>query len=118
MKRRDFLCDGRHAALSAFAVNTINGHPLFAKEGSQSTLDSLEQRIARGLQAYDAQGNHRTGTEIDNASARWLADEARRAGAHVSLEPFLVQSVDIQSCFLRIGEHRLDTIPLFDCGFT
>jgi hypothetical protein len=55
---------------------------------------------------------------VDNASARWLADEARQAGADVSLEPFSVSRVDPQLCYLRTGEHRIDAVPLFDAGFT
>ena len=117
MKRRDLFWIGRQVALSAFTATAINRHALFAKD-SQLAPDSLEERVAGVLQAYDAQGNHRTGTEVDNASGQWLAHEARQAGAHVSLEPFSFSRVDPQSCYLRIGEYRLDTVPLFDAGFT
>jgi hypothetical protein len=34
----------------------------------------LPQRIGRTIQEYDLQGWHRTGTEVDADSARWLAD--------------------------------------------
>jgi hypothetical protein len=117
MKRRDLFWLGRQAALSAFAATAINCHALFAEE-SPSAPNSLEERVAGVLQAYDAQGNHRTGTEVDNASARWLAHEAREAGAHVALEPFSFSRVDPQSSYLRIGEYRIDTVPLFDTAFT
>src|SRR6516225_10693646 len=117
MKRRDLSWFGRQVALSAFTATAINRHALFAKD-SQLAPDSLEERVAGVLQAYDAQGNHRTGTEVDNASGRWLAHEARQAGAHVSLEPFSFSRVDPQSCYLRIGEYRVDTVPLFDAGFS
>ena len=33
-----------------------------------------ERRIARVIEEYDLQGWHRSGTEVDGASARWLAD--------------------------------------------
>jgi hypothetical protein len=117
MKRRDLFRLGRPAALSAFTTTTISRRALFAQE-SQLALDSMEGRLADLLQAYDAQGNHRTGTEVDNASPLWLAQKARQAGAHVSLEPFSLSRVDPQSCYLRIGEHRIDAVPLFDAGFT
>src|SRR5215831_6273833 len=55
---------------------------------------------------------------VDDASAQWLAHEARLSGAETSLEPFSLSRVDPQSCYLRIGEHRIDGVPLFDAGFT
>jgi hypothetical protein len=116
MKRRDLFWFSYQAALST-VMAAINRHALLAQE-SQLAPDSLEERVARVLQTYDAQGNHRTGTEVDNASARWLAHEARQAGAHVSLEPFSFNRVDPQSCYLRIGEYRIDAVPLFDAGFS
>jgi hypothetical protein len=36
--------------------------------------------VAAVIQTYDAQGNHRTGTEVDKASAEWLANELRKLG--------------------------------------
>ena len=117
MKRRDLFWVARQAALSAFAATTINRRASFAEE-SQLGPNSAEERVAGLLQAYDAQGNHRTGTEVDNVSARWLAHEARQAGAQVSLEPFSFSRVDPQSCHVRIGEYRIDAVPLFDAGFT
>jgi hypothetical protein len=39
----------------------------------------MEGRVAAILQAYDGQGDHRTGTEVDAASAEWLAGEVRAA---------------------------------------
>src|SRR5690349_22524052 len=118
MKRRAFLlASGQSLAFALTPDATRDGLP-FWEQQTQVAADTLEQRIARRLQAYDAQGNHRTGTEVDNISAQWLADQARHAGAHVSLEPFSFSRVDIQTCFLRIGDHRADTVPLFDAGFT
>ena len=118
MKRRDLFCLGRQAALSAFAANTLGRRELFAQKKSQVAPGSLEQRVAGLLQAYDAQGNHRTGTDADNASAQWLAHEARQAGAEASLESFTLSRVDPQLCYLRIGEYRIDAVPLFDASFT
>src|SRR6476661_3028322 len=118
MQRRDLFWLGRQAALSAFTASTFYRGGLFAQENSHVGPVSLEQRVAVLLQAYDAQGNHRTGTEVDNASARWLAREARLAGVETSFEPFSLSRVDPQSCYLRIGEHRIDAVPLFDAGFT
>jgi hypothetical protein len=35
-----------------------------------------------------------------------------------SLEPFTLNRVDPQSCYLRVGNRRIDGVPLFDAGFT
>jgi hypothetical protein len=78
----------------------------------------LEQRIADVLAAYDAQGNHRTGTSEDNASAEWLARQVQQSGAEPDLEPFVLNRVDLQSCHLRIADRRIDGVPLFDANFT
>jgi hypothetical protein len=83
-----------------------------------SLQDTLEQRVPRLLQAYDAQGNHRTATEVDRRSGEWLAREVRQAGAEASLEPFSLSRVDPQSCYLQIGGRRMDGVPVFDATFT
>src|SRR5215831_18128462 len=118
MNRRDLCLVGGRLAVSAFAANKISHDILLAQKAPPSSDDGLEQRVAGVLQAYDAQGNHRTGTEVDNASAEWLAGQARQYGAKVSLEPFPLNRIDLQSCYLRIGERRIDSIPLFDASFT
>ena len=118
MTRRDVFFFGGRATVSAFAANAIGDKTLFGQSAPGASHEALEQRVASVLQAYDAQGNHRTGTEIDTASARWLAGQARQYGAHVSLEPFPLSRVDPQSCYLRIGGRRIDSVPVFDAGFT
>lgn len=80
--------------------------------------DGLEQRVAAVIQTYDAQGNHRTGTEVDEASAEWLANQVRKLGAEPSIESFTLSRVDPQSCYLHIADRRIDGVPLFDAGFT
>jgi hypothetical protein len=87
-------------------------------EQPQTAPEGLEQRVAAVIQAYDAQGNHRTGTEVDKASAEWLAKQVRNLGIEPSLEPFTLSRVDPQLCYLRIGDRRIDGLPLFDAGFT
>src|SRR5262249_60672968 len=90
---------------------------MLATRPSQSP-DALEERVASLLQAYDAQGNHRTGTEVDNTSARWLADQVQRLGIEPSLEPFALNRVDPQSAYVRIGDHRLHGVPRFHAAIT
>ena len=70
------------------------------------------------IQAYDAQGNHRTATEGDNASAEWLAAQLHGLGVEPSLEPFQLDRVDPQLGYVRIAGRRIDGVPTFDAGFT
>jgi hypothetical protein len=118
MKRRDLFFVGGRVAVSAFAANAIRDDVLFGQKAPAASHEALEKRVADVLQAYDAQGNHRTGTEIDNASAEWLSGQARQHGAEVSLEPFQLNRIDPQSCYLRIGGRRIDSVPVFDAGFS
>jgi hypothetical protein len=89
-----------------------------ALEQTAMLPDGLEQRVADVIRTYDAQGNHRTGTAVDNASAQWLANEVQKLGAQASLEPFTLSRVDPQLCYLRVGDRRIDGVPLFDANFT
>jgi hypothetical protein len=118
MKRRGLFLFGGRAALYGLAASAIRRDVLLAQRESQVSPDPLEQRIAGVLQAYDAQGNHRTGTDVDNASAEWLAHQVRQSGAEASLEPFPLSRIDPQSCYLLIGGRRIDSVPMFDAGFT
>src|SRR6267142_417855 len=121
MQRREFFAAGGQTlifTLAARATGSTGFSPLSVQQPSQDSRDGLEQRLAAVIQAYDAQGNHRTGTEVDTASAQWLAEEVRRLGVKPSLEPFALNRVDPQSCYLRVGSRRIDGVPLFDAGFT
>ena len=117
MRRRDVLiATGRTVAV--MVSTAIGGRtPVFAQDPS-SSAHALEQRLADVVAAYDAQGNHRTGTPADNASAEWLSEQVRQWGAEPTLEPFTLSRVDPQSCHLRIGDRRIDGVPLFDAAFT
>ena len=118
MRRRDLLEFGHRAAQAAFAAGAIRSDALFAQKEPPQAADALEQRIAEVMQAYDAQGNHRTGTAVDNASAEWLVRQARQAGADASLEPFSLSRVDPEACYLLTADRRIDSVPVFDAGFT
>ena len=75
-------------------------------------------RISRIIQEYDAQGIHRTGTDVDDASGAWLLEQARTAGAMVSLERFRLGRVDLHACTVAAGSRTVEGLPLFDGGFT
>ena len=117
MHRRAFLAVGGRTAVATLAAATGGPNLLFARDRTPSS-DALEQRIADVIAAFDAQGNHRTGTPVDNASAEWLARQVQQSGAEPELEPFALSRVDPQSCYLRIADRRIDGVPLFDANFT
>jgi Peptidase family M28 len=114
MRRREFLV----AAASAVAAGA-SGRPdvLLARDGILSPI-ALERRLADVIAAYDAQGNHRTGTPVDDASGEWLARQLQEIGAKAELEPFPLSRVDPKSCYLRIADRRIEGVPLFDAAFT
>ena len=115
MKRRDFVQASVCTTLFALSLSSSRG--LLARERLPLSME-LEERLGAVVEAYDAQGSHRTATSVDNASAEWLALEARRAGVEPVLEPFSISRVDPVSCHLRVGERRIDGVPLFDGEFT
>lgn len=94
-------------------VDIANGH---ASTGA--LLEALERRVAGIVREYDGQGDHRTGTNVDHSSARWLAAQARELGATARLEGFAVKRVDPVSCCVRIAGRRIEGVPFFDGGFT
>src|SRR5712691_2766379 len=116
MKRRDLFLFGSRAALSGLAASAVTHDVLFAQR--TGVTSDLEQRIAAEIRAYDAQGNHRTGTEADNACAKWLVSQVRQSGIAATPEPFTLARIDPGSCYLRVGDRRMDSVPLFDAGFT
>jgi hypothetical protein len=85
---------------------------------SLSPLSNLLARTSRVLEAYDAQGIHRTGTDVDDASGAWLLEQARSAGATVGLERFRLGRVEVQACTVVAGDRKVEGLPLFDGGFT
>ena len=75
-------------------------------------------RAAAVIQEYDAQGFHRTATDVDRRSGQWLADHAARAGAEAQLESFDIGRVDVRGSFVDAENRRADGLPFFDGGFT
>lgn len=118
MERRMFLVRGGQTLVCALAAHATESSLQSKQRQSQDSADTVEQRVTTVIQAYDGQGNHRTGTEVDKISAEWLAGEVRQLGVTPSLEPFSLSRVDPQSCYLHVGSRRIGGVPLFDAGFT
>src|SRR5262245_63424526 len=76
------------------------------------------QRVTQIVSAFEKQGIHRTGTDIDRLSAEWLAAEVRDAGLSPALEPFSISRVDPVEAALTVGGSLIAGGPMFDVGFT
>ena len=77
-----------------------------------------ERRIARVIEEYDRQGWHRSGTEVDAASARWLADRVTGCGLEPTLEGVPFDRFDPGPAYVQTGGRRVAGVPLFDGGLT
>jgi hypothetical protein len=80
--------------------------------------DPLERRAADVIRAYSDEGDHRTATAVDRASANALLARARAAGAAPLLEPFDLWRVDTVAAFAEIDGRQIDGLPMFDGPFT
>ena len=77
-----------------------------------------ERRIARVIEEYDRQGWHRSGTRVDAASARWLADRVADCGLEPALESVPFDRFHPGPAYLHTGGRRAEGVPLFDGGLT
>src|SRR5215467_4706151 len=118
MKRRSFIVGTTQTLAFALAGRMAHASVPPVQQPSQASPGALEQHVASVLEAFDAQGNHRSGTAVDNASAEWLAGQVRQVGIEPSLEPFPLSRVDPQLAYARIATRRIDGVPMFDGDFT
>ena len=73
------------------------------------------QRIGRNVQAFDQQGNHRTGSRVDQVSGDWLCDQILEAGAQPEKIHFSLPLVQIEECRVNLNDIQMEALPLFDC---
>ena len=78
----------------------------------------LVARAARWIQAWDAQGIHRTGTAGDEAGAAWLTREAEAIAGAVTTESFALDRIDPIAAYVEIDGGRIQGEPLFDAPDT
>ncbi len=109
--RREWLC-------SAFAGSFAAVAGVRRAAAQTVDLDGVARRVRTLIAEFEAQGFHRTGTAVDNASGDWLAEHVRQAGLSPSLEPFALSRVDPITTMLRVGDRTIDGVPLFDAAFT
>jgi hypothetical protein len=76
--------------------------------------DDAQARAARWLEAWDAQGVHRTGTIGGTASAAWLAREVSALGAELAVEEYRFGRLDPVECFIELNDKQIEAVPVFD----
>lgn len=81
-------------------------------------MDDRRDAISAIIREYDAQGWHRTGTDVDAASGRWLANRVSQLGARPVFEPFTLDRIDLGSCYVEIDGRREEGTPTFDGPLT
>ncbi|MEM7019041.1 MAG: hypothetical protein AAF512_17075 [Pseudomonadota bacterium] len=93
-------------------------HYLQRTDYNMATNEALKARISTLLEAYDAQGIHRTGTDVDTVSAEWMAEEIKKLGLWPELVGFPFERLDIKTASLTLGETNIEGVPQYDGGVT
>ncbi len=78
----------------------------------------MNERVANYIREYDAQGWHRTGTEIDLMSATWLAQQVNANGFEAHKETFDLSRITPVRNFMDVDGTKIEGLPLFDGSFT
>ena len=60
-------------------------------------VQSQRQRVADIIREYSAQGKHRTGTDVDNASAQWMVNRLAAMGVVSHLDVIEITQADIEA---------------------
>lgn len=76
------------------------------------------ERIGNIIGAYDKQGIHRTGSDVDSASADWLAGEFSAHGVTPERSTYSLDRVDVVTATATVDGTTLDGLPRFDGGTT
>ena len=114
LPRRRFL---RAAGLgvAAAAAGHSRGWPVRAQDRTGAAGQARAHAV---LTAYDAQGVHRTGTDVDRVSGDWLKARAEAMGGSAHLETFALDRLDVRAAFIEVGKQKIQGQPLFDSGLT
>ena len=75
-------------------------------------------RVGADIEGWDAFPEHRTGTSGDLATAQWLSDAIRAAGAEPRLDAFPFRRRVLRECAVEAAGRRAEGVPLFDGGLT
>ena len=81
-------------------------------------FDADVAHVQADIEGWDSLPEHRTGTAGDLATAQWLADTIRAAGAEPSLDVFPFRRRVLHECAVESDGRRAEGVPLFDGGLT
>jgi hypothetical protein len=93
-------------AMTAGAGGLGAGWPAGATLRSGQGATMLED-----VRTYDAMGEHRTATPVDDAASAWLRRRLREAGLQTQLQPFEVPLFVSHRCELRLDRAVVPTFP-------
>ena len=99
------------AVITAFKINSKENRNKFS-------LKDSKKNIERDLVKWDSIEIHRTGTEGDNETAYWLADEIKRLHLVPELDSFNFTMRTPRKSIVTNGFHTAKGLPLFDGGST
>ncbi len=88
------------AIVPALLVQSVSAEDFFSGEMLYQEIEHLA-----------SMGDHRTGTEGDLRTTRWLADELDSAGLDVEQQPFSLQQFFPEKTELLLGEMRISAFP-------
>ena len=112
LSRRNFI-----KFISLLAVGTA--FKLNSKENrNKLSLKDSKKNIERDLVKWNSIELHRTGTEGDNETAHWLADEIKRCNLVPELDSFNFTKRTPGKSIVTNGFHTAKGLPLFDGGST
>jgi len=107
----------RRAFVGSLAASLLS--PTLGRAAAPPSADpDTAARLALVLQEFDRQGNHRTGTRPDLASAQWLTTELQAWRISATLETFAFERTDVVNAYVQLRERRIDGLPLFDASLT
>ena len=84
---------------------------------SQQT-NSRADRIAQIIREYSEQGSHRTGTDVDTASAHWMLARLQESGVEALLDSVELDRIEVINASFAFPNHQLECEPLYDCLYT
>jgi len=79
--------------------------------------EQQRQRIISLVREFDQQGDHRTGSQVDQQSGDWLCAQIHKVGGQAEKTRFCLPLVHVDTCKLGLADILMDGVPLFDCLF-
>lgn len=74
----------------------------------------LLDQVKLDIETWERAGTHRTATQGDKATDRWLREEIARCGQAPLTINYEFERLDIEACRVEIGELEIPAVPMFD----